>query len=121
MQSEGFGSLRRVVVLLGGVLGHEERVFQAAGGEQAAAPGTEEAQSLRLIKPGPRGADAREPCKGPATHLAAPDIESPVYNDVESEARTGAELENAYAALRPVAEGDKSYAADLLQAPYSSQ
>jgi len=107
--------------LLGGVLGHEERVFQAAGSEEAAAPGTKEAQSLRLVEPGPSETDARKPAERSATHLAAPDIEGPVHNDIEGEACTGAELKDAYAALHTIAKSDKTYTGDLFQAPYSAQ
>ena len=47
--------------------------------------------------------------------LAAPDVEGAIDDHVEREARPGAELEHAHAALDAVAERDQPHPGDLLE------
>src|SRR5581483_10248582 len=89
------GRARRVVVLLGRVLGHEERVVEPAGREEPAAERAQPAEPFRLAVPRSCEADVRGPRERDPTELAAADVERAVDEHVEREAGAGAELEHA--------------------------
>ena len=57
VEAERLRLLRRVVVVLGRVLRHEQRVLEPAGREQTAAEVAEEAETLGLVEPGAGKAD----------------------------------------------------------------
>ena len=116
VERELLGLLRRVVVLGGRVLGHEQRVVDPAGGQKAAAPVAHEAEALPLVEPGAGEADAGVPRQRTAGELAAPDVEGAVDEDVEGEAGARPELEHAHAALGAVAERGEPNAGDLPEA-----
>ena len=107
VQAERLRRLRRVVVLLGRVLGHEQRVVETAGRQEAAAEVAEEAQALRLVEPRSGEAGRRQPRERPSRRARTGRCRSPVDDDVELEARAGSELEQADSALGPVAERDQ--------------
>ena len=117
MQAEALGLLGRVVVVGGGVLGHEERVLHAAGRQQPAAEAAQPAQLLRLVVPGSDEPGRALPAEGAPVVLAAADIHRPIDQDVEAEPGAGAELEDAHAPLHPVAALDQAHPGDLLQPP----
>ena len=93
VEAEHLRQLRRVVVLLGRVLRHEQRVLEPAGRQQPAAEVAEEAEALGLVEPGTGEADGGLPAERAPRVLAAADVESPVDDDVELEPGAGAELE----------------------------
>ncbi len=116
VERELLGLLRRVVILGGRVLGHEQRVVDPAGGEKAAAPVAHEAETLPLVEPGAGEADAGVPRQRTAGEFTATDVEGAVDEDVEGEAGARPELEHAHAALGPVSELGQPNAGDLPEA-----
>ena len=115
VQSEALGLLGRVVVVRGGVLGHEERVLHAAGGQQPAAEAAQPAQVFRLVVPGSDEPGRALPAEGAPVVLAATDVHGAVDQDVEAEPGAGAELQHAHAPLHAVAALDQAHPGDLLQ------
>ncbi len=115
MQTEALGLLRRVVVLRGRVLGHEEAVLDPAGDEQPSAEGAEEAEPLGLVVPRALDADRGRPRERDAAQLAATDVEGAVDEHVEREPGAGAELEQAHATRASVAERHEPDAGDLVE------
>src|SRR3712207_336810 len=117
MQSEALGLLGRIVVMLGSVLRHEERVLQAAGRQQSTAEATQPTQLLRLVVPRPTEPGRALPAQGAPVVFATTDIHRPIDQDVEAEPGAGAELQDAYTTLQPIAVLDQAHPGDLLQSP----
>ena len=83
--------------------------------EQAAAPVAQKTEALGLVVPRPGEADRRAPRKRPPRVLAAADVEGAIDEHVEDEARPGAELEHAHAALDAVSERDEPHPGHLVE------
>src|SRR5262249_7379440 len=105
----------RLAEVLGGVLARSKRVIQAARGGHGAAPGSEPAPSLWLVIPGPTDPGVGLPVQRHPAELTSADVETAVHDDVEREARTGAELEQPDASLLAVAKGDEPHPGDLVE------
>ena len=108
-----------IVVMVGRLLGHEADMVEPAGDEQPR-EGTQEAETalaLGLVQAGMTEAARRVPADGAALVLAIRDIERPVDQDREAQARPGAELEEANAALDTVPERHQTHARELRQTP----
>src|SRR5215213_11727701 len=73
------------MVLLGRVLGREERVLESAGREQASAEAAEKSQPLRFVEPWPSETGTRQPAQRAPVKLAATYVECTVHDDVEGE------------------------------------
>ena len=104
------------MVLLGRVLCHEQRVLEAARGQQAAAEPAEEAEAFGLVEPRAGEAGGRGPGERAAGVLAASDVEGAVDDHVELESGARPELEQPDAPLDAVAERQQPYPGSLLQA-----
>src|SRR5215211_6764524 len=103
MKSEALGLLGRIVVVLGRVFGHEERMLHTAGRQQSTAEAAQPAQLLRLVVPRPDEPGRTLPADGTTIVLAATDIHRAIDQDVEAESGASAELEGPYVPLQPVA------------------
>src|SRR5262249_27226665 len=78
VQAVALRRFRRVVVLLGRVLGREERVVEAARRQEPAAERAQPAEPFRLGEPRAGEAGGRLPGERSPRMLAAPDVESAV-------------------------------------------
>jgi hypothetical protein len=116
VEAELLGLEGRVVVLGDGVLGHEEGVLQAAGGEEAAAEAAQPAEALRLVAPGAGEAGVGLPAEGQPVQLAAADVHRPVDHDVELKAVPVRNSSDPRPPLQAVGQLDQPDAADLRQA-----
>ena len=115
MEAEGLRLLGRVVVLRRRVLCHEQSVIDAAGRQQPATEGAEEAEAFGLVVPGPFHPDRRRPRESDSAQLASADVERTVDENVEGEAGARAELEHAHAARTAVSQRQEADACHLIE------
>ena len=99
---------------LGVILAGPQRVVEATGDHEAAAPRPEPRPVLVLREPRRHDTRRRVPRHGHPGQLAAADVEGPVHQDVEGQ-RAAPELEQAHAAPSPVTEGHQAHAPDLVE------